>query len=84
MSKSSIKAVYLAVPFPKKKYNSPQLCSQYIAVYEKKKYFAVCDTNTSIGNYRRCILFTFSSVIVCYVVFFIVVKSRFYQHQAEN
>ena len=29
---------------------------QYIAVYEKKKYFAVCDTNTSIGNYRRCIL----------------------------
>ena len=50
---------------------------QYIAVYEKKKYFAVCDTNTSIGNYRRCILFTISrsyyiSVIVCYAVFFIV------------
>ena len=62
---------------------------QYIAVYEKKKYFAVCDTNTSIGNYRRCILFTFSrsyyiSVIVCYVIFFIVEESILLASNVSN
>ena len=45
MSKSSIKAVYLAVPFSKKEVLQPSIV-QYIAVYEKEKYFAVCDTNT--------------------------------------